>query len=314
MQIKDLEWFAKAIEQGSLHSAADALGVTQPALTKAVRRLESTLAVRLLERTARGVAPTAIGAALYERTRVLGQWLVDTQALVQDLKTGAAGELRVGTVPALVESVLTPVLLKFLADAVPARFHVHVQLSSELLHQLDAGTLDFAIAAMNTVHRPPSLDCEQLGTQRSFVVARRGHPLHRRPFSVQDMAAYPWVMLQQSIALGSWVEQMFAQAGTTVPPAFVGTDASPAAFAALVRHSQALTVLTADSLNTAMGAGLARLPAPAQSWEVQLGLFWRRSAYFSAPMQNFRSRVRDAFDARSAGLASMLGSGPAHRR
>lgn len=305
MQIKDLRWFGKAVELGSLHAAADALGVSQPALTKAVRRLESALAVRLLERTPRGVAPTAVGQALYERSRLLGQWVDDTHTLVRDLKTGAAGQLRVGAVPALVESVLTPVLLQFLDDEVPVRFHTSVQLSGELLHQLTSGALDFAIAAMDASQLPPALVCTRLGEQRSYVVARKGHPLTRRPFTLRDMASQPWVLPPQNISLRAWVDAMFVQAGVATAPAFVYTDASPVTFAPLVRRSHALTVLTADSLETAMGVGLTTLPAPAPSWALQLGLFWRRSAYFSAPMELFRSRVVQAFAARGKGPAML---------
>ena len=57
MHSKDLQAFKKIAEAGNLHVAAQALGVTQPSLTKLARRLETSLDVRLLERTARGVAP-----------------------------------------------------------------------------------------------------------------------------------------------------------------------------------------------------------------------------------------------------------------
>ena len=73
MQLKDLQAFQTIAEMGNLHHAAHALGVTQPALTKTVQRLETALGVRLLERTARGVALTSIGRTLVARSRTLGQ-------------------------------------------------------------------------------------------------------------------------------------------------------------------------------------------------------------------------------------------------
>ncbi|GAA5233005.1 LysR family transcriptional regulator [Verticiella sediminum] len=293
--IKDLAWFGKAVEMASLHAAADALGISQPALSKAIRRLEAEFGVRLLERTPRGVAPTPIGEALYQRARLLGGWVHDTRVLVHDLKTGQSGELRVGVVPALVESVLTPVLGEFLAEGSAIRFHTSVQLSAVLLQQLEAGALDVAIAAVNPERPSSALASTVLGTQSSHVVARLGHPLQGRRFTLGDLAAQPWVLPPANISLRAWVDALFVNAGIASSPAFVHTDATPAVFAELLRRTDALTVMANDSLASSHGKGLRPLPLPAPHWTLQLGLFWRRSAYFSATMSVFRERVIAAF-------------------
>lgn len=308
MQLKDLQAFRLVAELGNLHSAADVLGVTQPALSKAMQRLETSLGVRLFERTPRGVALTSIGQTLYARNLTLGQLIEDIQREVQDLKTGQSGELRIGTVPAVVESVVTPVLASFLASSREVRFQAHVQLSGVLLHQLETGALDFAIAAVQA-QTQAALSCVVLGEQQSFVVARKGHLLHRRPFTLRDMSAQPWALPPANIALRTWVEAMFEQAGIALPAAFLQTDASPAVFAPLVRSSNLLTVMTADSLSASAGAGLAALPPPAPVWALQIGLFWRRNAYFSAVMRDFREKVIEVFRARDARLNRRLPRG-----
>jgi DNA-binding transcriptional LysR family regulator len=301
MQLKDLQWFRTAVELGNLHSAAEAIGVTQPALSKSIQRLETSLGVRLLERTPRGVAPTSIGMALHARAQLLGQMVDDTRHQIHDMKTGQSGELRIGTVPAIVESVMSPVLASFLEGEAAVRFQTSVQLSSVLLHQLESGALDFAIAAV-AQEIAPALNCTVLGEQQSFVVARKGHPLLRRRFDLHDLAAQSWVLPPSNIALRAWLDAMFAEAGIDLPPAFLQADASPAVFAPLVRSTHLLTVMTADSLDTTLGAGLAALPAPAPVWTLQVGLFWRRNAYFSALMREFRDRVVSVFRQRDARL------------
>ena len=62
--LRTVDYFLTAVMRGSLRAAAQDLGVTQPALTKAIRRLEDSLGVALFDRKARGVAPTVYGAAL----------------------------------------------------------------------------------------------------------------------------------------------------------------------------------------------------------------------------------------------------------
>lgn len=299
MQLKDLRSFQKIAELGSLHNAAAALGVTQPALSKAVRRLELALGVRLFERTARGVALTAMGRALYARNMALTQLVDDIQTEMNDLRTGQSGQLRIGAVPALVDTVVSPALASLRSLHAPASFHVQVQLSNALLRELTAGRLDLALCALQD-YVPPELGCSILGSQSSHIVAREGHPLLARAFSLEELAACDWVLPPADVGLRGWVEAMFTRTAMAGPRLFVEADASPVVFASLVRSSDLLTVMAEDSLRSPSAAGLVVLPPPAPSWALQIALFWRRSAYFSAPMRACRDELTRRFGERMA--------------
>ena len=171
------------------------------------------------------------------------------------------------------------------------------------MQQLENGELDFAIAAV-APQVPAAFNCTVLGRQNSYVVVRKGHPLLRGRFTIADMAGQPWVLPPSNIALRAWVETLFHEHGIEAPQAFLQSDASPAAFGPLVRASNLLTVMTADSLSGLQGAGLTALPAPAPVWTLQLGLFWRRSAYFSSLMKQFGEQVVQVFRSRQAGPAA----------
>ncbi|MBQ1764675.1 MAG: LysR family transcriptional regulator, partial [Aquincola sp.] len=67
MKLTSLRALVAAIEEGSLRSAARRLGVSQPALTKLIRELETELGTTLLLRSTTGVVATAQGVVLYER-------------------------------------------------------------------------------------------------------------------------------------------------------------------------------------------------------------------------------------------------------
>lgn len=298
MQFKDLLAFQKIADLGNLHSAAHVLGVTQPALSKSVQRLETALGVRLFERTARGVALTSIGRTLYARNRTLGQMVEDIRTEIHDLQTGQSGELRIGSVPALVDTVVSPMLASFLSTGDAARFRVHVQLSGSLLRQLTAGHLDFAVAAVQD-QVPAELGCTVLGDQQSFIVARKGHPLRRRKFTLADLASQQWVLPPGDVALRAWVDTLFSSQGLAAPAIFVEADASPVVFAALVGSTDLLAVMAADSLLSPTASGLSPLPPPAPQWALQIGLFWRRSAYFSSLMKNCRQELIRAFSDRA---------------
>jgi len=294
MQIKDLQWFIRTVELGSIHSAARELEISQPALSKSLRRLETALGVRLLERTPRGVAPTEVGRALAARTRTLDEWLHDTRILVEDYKTGSVGELRVGAAPMIVDPLLSGVLATFMKDGPPARFYTNVQLTQHLLQQLEAGDLDFAIGSVLPNHVPASVNYIDLGFQHHYVVGRADHPLRSRPFTIRDLRAQPWVV-SSSPTLRAWVEEMFHDENLDMPQVFIQSNVSPGLFSSLFSHSDVLTLMTSDSLNGSLGKGLAPLPAPAPVWSLQLALFWRRTAYFSNLKEQFRLRILEAF-------------------
>ncbi|QJW83288.1 hypothetical protein HK414_00630 [Ramlibacter terrae] len=67
-----------------------------------------------------------------------------------------------------------------------------------------------------------------------------------------------------------------------------------------MRGSDLLTVMTSDSLQTPAAKGLVRLPAPATPRVLQIGLFWRRNAYFSGLMKQCRQQLTRAFAQRGA--------------
>ncbi len=294
VQLKDLAYFSKVAELGNLHNAATALGVTQPALSKAIRRLETGMGVTLFERTPRGVALTPLGQALLARGLAIRQLVDDTHSELHDLKRGQSGILRIGCVPSIVEPVLAPVLEAFLSDRHEVVFQTQVQLSGALLQQLEAGALDFAIAAMSP-NIAAGLNGLVLGPQRNCMVARSNHPLQRRRFTLQDLAAQRWVLPPSNITLRTWVESVLASSAQLAPVVFLQSDASPVVYAPLVRTSNLLTVMAEDSLRSSLGAGLRALPAPAPEWTLQLGLFWRKTAYFSTAMALFRDRVVQTF-------------------
>lgn len=299
MQIRDLQWFKKTIERGSIHSAALDMKISQPALSKSLQRLEASLGVRLLERTSRGVSPTAVGRALAERTSTLEEWLDGTRMMVEDHKAGSAGEMRIGAAPTIVDPLLSSVLASFVLNGPPVRFHTTVQLTQHLLQQLEAGDLDFAIGSVMPNQVPASLNYIDLGVQRHYVVGRSGHPFVQTPFTIQDLHAKPWIVSSNS-TLREWVVEMFRSEGLALPRVFIESDVSPGLFSTLFNQSDVLTLMTSDSMGGVLGKGLVTLPEPAPIWSLKLGLFWRRTAYISTLKEQFRMRVIDAFEKRQA--------------
>ena len=113
MDLSQVRYFNAVARHGSFSAAAKALGVTQPGLTKAVRRLEASLDCTLFQRLPRGVALTQQGQALLRHASLLEVQIEDARKEVRALAGGAFGELRIGAGP----SWLSRALPRIVAEA-----------------------------------------------------------------------------------------------------------------------------------------------------------------------------------------------------
>src|SRR3954471_23848850 len=99
MELRDIEYFGVIADHRNMRRAAEALGLTPPALSKSLRRLETAMEAKLVQRTGRGVELTPFGAALAVQARKLRLTLADITREAADLNGGRTGHLRIGAGP-----------------------------------------------------------------------------------------------------------------------------------------------------------------------------------------------------------------------
>src|SRR5215468_3269891 len=117
MELRDIEYFAVAAEHGHLGRAAEALGLSQPALSKSLRRLESALQAKLVRRTPKGIDLTEEGHVLLLRVRELRLSLRNVASEVKDVSDGRVAHLRIGASVVTSEGVLSIAFARLLHDA-----------------------------------------------------------------------------------------------------------------------------------------------------------------------------------------------------
>src|SRR5690242_16494831 len=96
-QLRDIEYFSEIAERGNVARAAEALNLSQPALSKSLRRLEKTMQAKLVKRLSRGIELTDVGKELYWHVHRLRLSLDDMTRAVTDLSQGRTGHLRIRT-------------------------------------------------------------------------------------------------------------------------------------------------------------------------------------------------------------------------
>src|SRR6185503_12562628 len=105
MELRDIEYFAVVAEHGNVRRASEALGLSPPALSKSLRRLEQSMQAKLVQRTPKGVALTPVGTALLAQVDRLRMTVRDIKREAEDLSRGRAGHIRIGVGATTVEDL-----------------------------------------------------------------------------------------------------------------------------------------------------------------------------------------------------------------
>jgi DNA-binding transcriptional LysR family regulator len=218
--LRRLRYFVAVAERLHFGRAAEALHISQPPLSRAIRALEEELGVALFARTRRKVELTAEGERLLEETRRLTGQLERTVHELRAMASGQQARLRIGFVSLADYGGVLPELLKgFKSRHAGVRLSLREMLSPDQAAALHAGELDFGLL-LPPVAGAARLD--HLVVQREhFVVALPAkHPLARGDgrLRLRELADEPFVMIPRQIAprLYDIVAQLAAQAGISL--------------------------------------------------------------------------------------------------
>lgn len=226
MDLRDIEYFAVIAEHRHLSRAAEVLGLGQPALSLALRRLERAAEAKLVIRTPKGLELTAVGSALLSHVRRLHLARSDLAREIADLAHGRAGHLRIGSAPAPAETVLPDACSRLLAEAPGVTLNVIPMDNAALLPALRKGDVDLVVYHLL---QTPNVEFaeERVGEDRFVVYCSRRHRLAKRKSVVlADLAQERWACTPASAAM-TWrsLQNMFAERGLPPPRLALVSDA-----------------------------------------------------------------------------------------
>ncbi len=174
--LSDLRAFVCVADLGSFRAAAEALHLSQPALSRRVDKLEQALGFRLFERTTRKVDINAMGRAFLPRARhVLGELESALLGMV-DLSARIHGLVTVACIPTAVDNFISGVVRDFHRRLPGIRVRLLDQPAPDILLSVARSEADFGITYLGL--QEPDLEFERL-VDEPFVLACRGdHPGH----------------------------------------------------------------------------------------------------------------------------------------
>jgi DNA-binding transcriptional LysR family regulator len=174
MDSRKLLYLATVVEQGSLNKAAKRLNVSQPALSKAMDRLEDGLGVKLLDRGPNGILATAFGELLCSHARLIKEELEFAETRIQKAGERRARVMTVGTLPSLAASVVPLAVGRWRERHPRVLLRVIEKVQVELLFGLLRGDFDFIIAQTEFYDLLDGLRQRVIFRDRLRVFARAG--------------------------------------------------------------------------------------------------------------------------------------------
>ncbi len=211
MELRQLQILAEVLERGSFSAAAEALGVTQPAVSQQVQSLERAVGGALIDRSGRRASPTELGEVVL---RYAHRMLAVRDELEQALQAGSddlAGKLVVGASTGPGEHVLPGLLAGFRALHPRVSVSLRVEATSVVIERVIEREIELGVVGARSTHR--SLVFEPFLRDRVILAVPPGHPFAGRRVTLAELRAAPLVVMQEGSGVRTVIEEELRQAG-----------------------------------------------------------------------------------------------------
>jgi LysR family transcriptional regulator, transcription activator of glutamate synthase operon len=299
VQVQELRWFAAAVAEPNLSRVAEHLHVSQPALSRSLRRLEAAVGTDLFDRVGRSLEPNAHGRLLAAHvTRALAE-LDDGTEAVRQAADPERGEVRLAFLHTFGTWLVPELIRAYRAEHPRARFHLSQGSAGVTLEGLRTGRHDLLVTS-------PRPEDPAVGWRRLFVEPLRlavpaDHRLAgRRRVRLREVADDDFIILSPEHGLRALTDRLCERAGFSPRVAFEGEDA------------ETLRGLVAAGLGVALLPGRPGAPSSPPLLAVAdagaeraVGLAWHRRRYRSPAVTAFAEFVSSAHARVVAGYAGI---------
>ncbi|MBJ2154770.1 LysR family transcriptional regulator [Variovorax sp. IB41] len=271
---------ASLVEKRNMPAVAREFGITQPAISSALKDLEAGLGAALLERKARGLAPTPAGEIVafhFKRVlaelRHIGPDIAASEGTLQ-------GSVTVGALP-LGRTQVLPLAIAALLARHPGLHVATVESPYDALAaSLRSGDIDFILGALRSPAEAKELQQEALFEDRIAVIARAGHPLvHAKRIDFDALRQATWALSRHNTPSRELLERFFSSAREAPPIPAVETG-DLAVLRGLLLESDMLTAISPHQLRYEIRDGsLVVLDFPLDETRREIGLTQRQGAF-----------------------------------
>ena len=191
---RHLMQLAAVIDAGGVSEGAALLGLSQPAVSRALSMLEARVGEPLFLRGRRPLQPTPLGAELAAHGRAILAASRLASLSVSGYVRGARGTVRVGGVPFFMDAMISRMIATFQQREPEIVVHQSYGNTQDMAKALEGGQADLAVVPLAPNERIPGFDFTEILPGRNIVACRPAHPLLRnRRLRAHDLTSFPWV-------------------------------------------------------------------------------------------------------------------------
>lgn len=239
MDFRHLRYFQAIAEELSFSRAAKRLNIVQPALSRALKELESELGTQLLARNQRNVALTAAGRVLLDETALIFERLEHAVRRVRRAAAGQEGELRLGYIGPPVQQFLGPVLQEYARRCPQVTVHLEERTPERVWEMVAKGRLHLGLTRPVLAHAALQMQTQTLRRERLCAAIPQGHEWHgRESLPWRSLAGHPLIILARREGAGLHDEILAGCRGAGFTPRLVHT---PSLISTVLRYVEAGT-------------------------------------------------------------------------
>lgn len=266
-------YFIEVARCGGIGRAAEVLGLSQPALSKAIARLERHFGTELLRRLPRGIELTDAGRAFHERACDAATTLEDGLQAARDLGGGHAGLLRLGMTPATSHFVLSALFPRLRQERPAAILNIRTAFGDELFTLLEQRRLTFAVGPVPP-QIPDGLNFEVLYEEGFSMVFSQSHPLAlKSELTVADLEGLEVAAPGPEEAARQIAEQTLRSMGVRTSRVMVEANTLETLLFATAT-SRLVTLIPTDTPARHLPDGLMTRPLPRSVIKREIAIFY----------------------------------------
>ncbi|MGO4908372.1 LysR family transcriptional regulator [Pseudorhodobacter sp. W20_MBD10_FR17] len=258
LESRQLRHLAAIGRHGTFVSAAKALGMSQPALSLSIQRLEDILKVPLVERGRNGAILTEAGRLLACRSEEMDETIAAVVREIELTSQGIKGKLRIGGTPLATHNIIPATISLILEQTKDVAFEIVEATDEDLLDLLDRGLLDLVICAGAQFENDAAHSFTPLFEAKTVVAMRSDNPLAKHSsLSLDALQDEMWALPPSGGTFRKQIEALYVTNGWTFPKRVIQT-ASIATLLKIVRLTDAISLLSEQLILDELELGLMK--------------------------------------------------------
>lgn len=301
VKLRHIQCFLEVAKRKSLVRAADAMAVTQPAVSKTLKELEEIVDARLIDRSRSGVELTQYGEVFLQYASASLVTLKQGLDGVAHAQVSGESFIHIGVLPSVAARIIPDAVKIFHDESEDMILNLRTGPNTYLLEQMRQGELDLVVGRLADPDQMAGLSFEHLYSENVVFVVRKGHPLaDLGSEALERIAEFPVLFPEKNAIIRPYVERLLISHGVSHVPRRVET-VSNAFGRTFTLESDAVWIISGGVVARDIEQGdLIELPVDTTATNGPVGITHRADEAYTPGLVIFRRAIKKVVE--QAGL------------